>query len=126
MMAAFLKVRNKIYQVVQKRLEFEIYANIEALSWLMHAAPYLAVWSVARRGDHVVEVAPVHDLPLRHAPDAHLAVQRAADEVAVVHRVELHACYCLQRWQQLARDGPEQKNRDGIRACSACGIYSSP
>jgi hypothetical protein len=91
-MMAALKVRSSKISQVRKRLEFEIYANIGALiSWLMQ---HLAVWGVARRGDHVVEVAPVHDLPLRHAPDAHLAVQRAADEVAVVHRVELHACYC--------------------------------
>lgn len=55
---------------------------------------YLPVWGVARRGDHVVEVAPVDDLPVRHAPHAHLAVQRAADEVAIVHRVELHAGNC--------------------------------
>ena len=57
--------------------------------------PDLSVRGVGGRSDHLVEVRPVDDLPVRDAPQPHLGVQRPADEVPVVHRVELDASHCI-------------------------------
>ena len=54
----------------------------------------LSVRSIASSCDHLMEVRPINNPPLRYTPYPDLGIKRATDEIIVIHWIELYTCNC--------------------------------
>lgn len=61
---------------------------------------YLTIRCIAGSCDHLMKIIPVNNLMIWNAPYANFCIQRATDEVIVIHRIKLDASHCVNRKQK--------------------------